>query len=119
MSYERLAKRSPLDEISQRFSQPVGADIRRATSDASSERARPNAPTDAQMTGLLQRVEQRFDGLSGALAEMTRRQNALMAELKAMREERDHWQRMAERLWTEQSRRRADGRQGATTVAGP
>jgi hypothetical protein len=58
------------------------------------------------MNGLRRRVDQRFDGLRAAIEEISKRESLLMAQLDSMREQRDHWQRMAERLWTDQSRQR-------------
>jgi hypothetical protein len=92
MSYGSLARRNPLDEISQHFHNYL--------------RAVPHpepAPTDSQMAGMMRRLDQRFEELSGTMAAMTRRESALVAELNSMRDQRDHWQRMAERLFSEQT----------------
>ena len=54
-----------------------------------------SAASDAQILRLMQR----FGYLKGALEEMTEVRDALMEHLDLMREERDLWQRRAERLW--------------------
>jgi chromosome segregation ATPase len=58
------------------------------------------------MIGLMRRVEQRFEGFRTAIEEIRKQQSNLLAQLDSMREQRDHWQRMAERLWTNQSGQR-------------
>jgi hypothetical protein len=92
MSYGQSDRRNPLDEITQHFAGYFGGVTH------------PKIPTDAQMKGLMQRFGERVDCLSAALEESTKRYRALLAEVDAIREQRDHWQRMAERLWTEQTR---------------
>ena len=57
------------------------------------------ASSDAQMLSLIQRVGR----LKTALEEMTDLRDALQAHLDLMREERDLWQRKAERLWIDSS----------------
>lgn len=92
MSYGQSDRRNPLDEITQHFAGYICGVTH------------PKIPTDAQMTGLMQRFGERVDDLNAALEESTKRYRALLAEFDSMKEQRDHWQRMAERLWTEQTR---------------
>ena len=92
MSYGQSDRRNPLDEITQHFDGYICGVTH------------PKIPTDAQMTGLMQRFGERVDDLNAALEESTKRYRALLAEFDSMKEQRDHWQRMAERLWTEQTR---------------
>ena len=94
MSYDHSEVRNNLfAEINRRFPQHVGV-VDQA------------APTDVQMIGLMRRVEQRFEGFRTAIEEIRKQQSNLLAQLDSMREQRDHWQRMAERLWTNQSGQR-------------
>jgi hypothetical protein len=92
MSYGQSNRRNPLDEITQHFVGHFGGVTH------------SEIPTNAQMTGLMQRFGERVDGLNAELEGSAKRYRALLAEFDSMREQRDHWQRMAERLWTEQTR---------------
>jgi len=92
MSYGQSNRRNPLDEITQHFAGNFGGVTH------------SELPTDAQMTGLMQRFGERVDGLTAALEGSAKRYRALLAEFDSMREQRDHWRRMAERLWMEQTR---------------